>query len=349
MITKKIILSLLLQVCAIGAIAFACITLAVYAIPHLPLADKNTFFPLLHIQMTIDHAEKQSKEKNLLLLLGSSVVERGIDDNYLDTLLMRDRLPFFSINSGASGSFANGNLVLFRAMLERGLKPERVIYGTFLQEFNGKFLLHLEVTPEDTALIKLKEKNLWNVMRYGALSLSPIIDPPNFHIYTFTVNNAFRTVQEPDFLQRLSFGVNMYERDSSYKFHEQYLQDLKAIYVICKSRNIPFALFNTPVRPRVESYGDLPYFHKIEAYYNIQHFAEEVKIPIWNFDNAEFKNDDFLDTYHLNARGAHRMTNLLESKIAKWSKGIIEQDIVSLPDSFRGEVKDSLVRTVIHF
>lgn len=355
MIPKKSILFLLKNVTAIAIAVGAWIIFAVFAIPHLPLANKRTFPTLLHVQMTLDHehdalASKQSPKKHLLLI-GSSVVERGVDDIYLDTLLFQEHLPYFSTNSGAGGSFANANLVMFRAMLNQGLRPDRVIYGTFLQEFNGKFLLHMDLNDKDTSLVKLKEKSFWNVLWYGVPALSPILDASNFHIYIFAINNAFRTVQNPTTLQRLSFGENMYLRDSSYQYNPSYLDDLKAIYAVCKSRNIPFALFNSPVRPKVESYADLPYFHKTDAYTAIEGFALTEKIPIWNFDMpGKFGDNDFLDTYHLNANGAHKMTKMIADKIATWQKGYIEQDITEpLSNSTGSEIKDSLIRTVFHF
>jgi hypothetical protein len=354
MIRKKSLLFLLKHVAAIAIATGVWIVLMVYAIPHLPLANKKTFAALLHAQIALDHeheARASKPPKRHLLLLGSSVVERGVDDIYLDTLFSQEKLPYYSTNSGSGGSFANANLVMFRAMLDQGLRPDRVIYGTILQEFNEKFLLHMELNNKDTSLVKLKEKSLWNVLYYGAPALSPILDGPNFHIYIFALNNAFRRVQYPTVLQRLSFGENMFVRDSSYQYNAVYFDNLKAIYAICKERHIPFALFNTPVRPKVESLRDLPYLHKSEAYSHLEEFATQEKFPIWNFDMpGSFDDNDFLDTYHLNARGAAKMTKQLAERIAVWQKGIIEQDVTaSSADSIRNEIKDSLVRSVFHF
>jgi len=229
------------------------------------------------------------------------------------------------------------------------LRPAKVIYGTFLEEFNGKFLLH--VAAKDTMHLEYRDKNIMNALWHGPSSLSSILDPSNFHIYVFALNNAFRNVQNPNALQRLSFGVNMYMRDSSYEFEPAYFTDLKEIYSLCKKRHIPFALFNAPVRSKVESYADLPYLHKSEAYTNLQHFAEDEHIPLWNFDgNEKFTDDDFLDTYHLNARGTHKLTELIGQRFDKWNKGFVEQDIVdSSANPAQIKVQNSLIRTVFHF
>src|SRR5205085_3014846 len=163
---------------------------------------------LLRTQMTIDREREGSESfpaaKKSILFLGSSVVERGVNDEYLDTLLQEKGLPYFATNAGAGGSFANLNLVSFRALLEKGVRPDRVIYGTFLQEFNGKFLMHMTLTEKDTVQLKLKDKSLWNAILYGAPSLSPLLDAPNFHIYIFSVNHAFREIEHPNFFQQLS-------------------------------------------------------------------------------------------------------------------------------------------------
>jgi len=354
MVKKEIITSLLKHIILIGIVAYAFIVMAVYSIPHLPLANRRTFHSMLRSQMTLDR-EKEMLErgdnKGHLLLLGSSVVERGIDDNYLDSLFEKQHLLYYSTNSGAGGFFARANLLMFSSMLEQGLHPARVVYGIFLQELNGRSMVHGNVNDADTSAIKLKAKSLWNVIRYGPTALSPLLSGNTLHIYLFALNNAFRDVHDPNFFQKLSFGENMFERDSSYTLNSTFLENLKDIYRLCKAKNIPFAFFNTPVRPKVESIADLPYLHRLEAYKAVEQFAIENNIPIWNFDKpTTFENTDFLDTYHLTPNGAHKMTSLLAEKICTWQKGFIEQDITS-PSSDGGssEIKDSLIRTVFHF
>jgi hypothetical protein len=353
MVEGKVLRYLLQHVVSIAIVSAVCIVFGVFIVPHLPISNKKSFAILLRTQMTLDHEQSARADKqgrSHLLLLGSSVVERDISDEYLDSLFTQKHIPYFAINAGAGGSFANENLISFRAMLAHGLRPERVIYGTFVQEFNGKFLLHNSLGAKDTSFIGFREKSIWNALRYGAASLSSMLDAPNFHIYVFTLNNAFRDVQDPTILQRLSFGENMYARDSGYEFNPTYLNDLKTIYSICKERHIPFALFNSPVRPKIESLAEFPYLHKTEAYLELEKFAEEENLPLWNFDAPEkFSENDFLDTYHLNARGTHKLTEFLATKVIKWNKGFIEQDILSSPYSIGGEVKDSLVPTVFHF
>ncbi|MFI5263543.1 MAG: hypothetical protein ACHQM6_03405 [Candidatus Kapaibacterium sp.] len=348
------IISLIKHALLIGLVAYALIVIGVYAIPHLPLANGRTFRIMLRSQMTLD-GEKEAAAKGEkdahLLLLGSSVVERGINDIFLDSLFTEQDIPFYSTNSGAGGFFSKANLIMFRAMLEQGLRPARVVYGIFLEELNGRSGIHGNVTDEDTVAIKLKQKSFWNVMRYGPTALSPLLDGNGIHIYLFALNNAFRDVHDPNFFQRLSFGENLFERDSTYDLNQEFLQDLKEIYLLCKERKIPFAFFNTPVRPRVESLADLPYLHREEAYHAVEQFAIQENIPIWNFDQPGlFENREFVDTYHLSPDGARKMTKMLAEKIGTWHKGIIEQDITAAStDSVRNEIKDSLLRTIFHF
>src|SRR5579872_2141589 len=148
MVETKTIRSLLKQILAIGIAAYAFIVLAVFLIPHLPIANNRSFPQLLRAQMTLDHDQEvyavNGTEKKHVIFIGSSVVERGIDDDYLDTLMSKDGLPFFSTNSASGGSFANESIVVFRALLEQGLHPDRVIYGTFLQELNADYMTHAD-------------------------------------------------------------------------------------------------------------------------------------------------------------------------------------------------------------
>ena len=305
--------------------------------------------------MTVDEEEEhivEAKPESHLLFLGSSVVERGVSEHYLDSLFRVKRIALYSTNSGTGGFFAKANLILFRTMLEQGLRPSRVVYGVFLQELNGRSTVHANVSDEDTSSIRLKKKTLWNALRYGATALSPMLDNGiNLHIYLFALNNAFREIRNPNFVQRLSFGENVFERDSNYSLRPDFLGDLEQIHKLCKARNIPFAFFNTPVRPKVESLTDLPYLHRLEAYQAVESYATQEKIPIWNFDKPGFfDNEDFQDTYHLTTEGARKMTRMLSDKIEIWEKGFIEQDLTRpSPNNVGSEVQDSLVRSVFHF
>ncbi len=352
MVRKEIVISLIKYALLITITAYIFIVIAVFLIPHLPLSNKRTFHIMLRTQMTLDHemeVKKNGEGRSHLLFLGSSVVERGVSDTFLDTLFNRQHIPYYVTNSAAGGFFSKANLLMFRNMLENGLKPKRVIYGIFLQELNGRSIVHNNIN--DTSEMKFRKKSLSNVLQYGAASLTSMLDAPNFHIYLFAINNAFRDIHDPNFFQRLSFGENMFERDSNYILNPEYLKDLKEIYHLCKERNIPFAFFNAPIRPKVGSIADLPYLHRLEAYHAVEQFALTENIPIWNFDkNGLFGDDEFLDTYHLTSDGAHKMTAMLANKIAIWQNGHIEQDITTpLPDSGRSKVQDSLIRTVFDF
>ncbi len=351
---KDIAISLLKQILAIGIVAYAFIVIAVYVIPHLPLANRRTFHVMLHAQMTLEHEKEASQEKKAkgdLLFLGSSVVERGVDEKVLDSILVNKHLGYYTTNSGAGGFFAKANLAMLRTMLEHGLHPARVVYGVFLQELNGKSAIHNDLSGEDTSSLQFREKTFLNTLRYGPISLSSMLDGPNIHIYLFVTNNAFRGVRDPNFFQRLSFGENLYERDSNFVFNPDFFRDLQAICLLCKEKNIPFAFFNSPIRPKVESLADLPYLHRLEAYRAVEQFAVQEDIPLWNFDKAGFfENGDFLDSYHLTAGGAKKLTVMVASKIEAWQKGFIEQDVTTpSADGIRNEIKDSLIRTVFHF
>jgi hypothetical protein len=354
MTKKEAIVTIFKQAILIAIVAYALIVIAVYAIPHLPLANRRTFHVMLKTQMAFDRekeTQQNDRSKMHLLCLGSSVVERGVNAKLLDSLLTIKHNAFYVTNSAAGGFFANANRIMFRAMLEKGLRPARVVYGIFLQELNGKSSIHGNVSNEDTAYIKLKDKSIWNVIRYGPASLASVLEPVNFHIYLFALNNAFTDAHNPNFIQRLAFGENLFERDSSFIFDSSYFENLKGIYFLCKQKNIPFAFFNTPVRPDIESLSDLPYQHRLGAYAAVEKFALANNLPIWNFDTPKvFSAQDFLDTYHLTPDGAKKMTTLLADKISTWNKGMIEQDITdSSSYSIHHEIKDSLIRTMFHF
>lgn len=323
---------LMRQVLPVLVIAYAVVIVAVYSIPHLPLANIRTFHSMLKAQMTVDHSEElQANGKKMLLFLGSSVVERGVPEHYLDTLLHQEGLTYFETsNSGTGGFFSKANLPMFRAMLERGLKPSRVVYGFFLQEFNAHSAAHSNVKDEDTSTLKLREKTIWNVIRYGPTAVAPMLDATSLHQYLFAANHAFREVRNPDFLDKLMFGQNMFERDSTFVLSMQDVEYLKEIYQLCKEKDIPFALFNTPIRPTIESITDLPYLHREENYRTVQEFALANNIPIWNFDQPGFFTDvDFQDTYHLTPNGARKLSTMLAEHILYWTKGGLQQDPLS--------------------
>ncbi|MEP7234849.1 MAG: hypothetical protein ABI778_06090 [Ignavibacteriota bacterium] len=120
---KSIVLSLLAHVIAVGSVAYAIILLAVYAIPHLPLANARTFHIMLRAQMTLDRELEvagEGEKNHHLLFLGSSVVEGGVDDLYMDSVFKQQGLRYYATNSGAGGFFSKANLIMFRAMLEQG-------------------------------------------------------------------------------------------------------------------------------------------------------------------------------------------------------------------------------------
>lgn len=320
---------LLVQALAILIVAYSIIVALVYSIPHLPLANGRTFHSMLRAQMTVDHAaELESTDRKLLLFLGSSVVERGIAEGYLDSLMQTGGITHLETsNSGNGGFFAQANLPMLRAMLERGLRPERVVYGFFLQEFNGRSKVHNSLAETDTTDIKLKEKSLLNVVRYGPLALSPLLKGATWHIYLFAANNAFREVHDPNAIQKLSFGDNMFERDSTYELNPKYVGDLEQIYLLCKDLNIPFAFFNTPVRPKIESLADLPYHRREESYNAVLEIAKKYNTPVWNYDRAgSFTDQDFQDTYHLTTWGMRKLTAYVFEDIKQWMSGIIRQD-----------------------
>jgi hypothetical protein len=320
-----------LVVLALGVllVAYAIVATLVYSVPHLPLANGRTFHAMLRAQMTVDHAEDLAgSDKKLIVFLGSSVVERGVAERYFDSLLTSQGLGNLEVsNSGNGGFFARANLPMFRAMLEYGMRPERVVYGFFLQELNAKSNVHNNILDEDTSAIKLKRKTLLNVLRYGPAALAPLMKGNTLHVYLFAKNNAFREVHDPTALDKLMFGENVFERDSNYQLSTEYLRDLEYIYLLCKERHIPFALYNTPVRPKIESPSDLPYHRRADNYEAVYQLARKHNLPIWNYDRpGYFLDSDFQDTYHLTPFGARKVTKYLYWELRDWMRGVIRQD-----------------------
>lgn len=326
---SKAIRRLFVMALGIVLIAYTIVAVLVYSVPHLPLANGRTFHAMLRAQMTVDHAEElKAENKGLLVFLGSSVVERGIAEQYFDSLLNASGIKNLEVsNSGNGGFFAQANLPMFRAMLEYGIRPERVVYGFFLQELNGKSNVHNDFSAEDTSDVKLKRKTLMNVLRYGPEALAPLVKGNTLHIYLFAANNAFREVHDPTSLDKIMFGENVFERDSNYSLSTTYLHDLEEIYLLCKERNIPFAFFNTPVRPTVESPADLPYHRRSDNYEAVYQLATKHGLPIWNYDSpGYFEDSDFQDTYHLTPFGARKITRYLNTELLSWMKGTVRQD-----------------------
>ena len=119
----------------------------------------------------------------------------------------------------------------------------------------------------------------------------------------------------------------MVERDSNYKIDTSLIRHIESIYIICKENNIPFAIFNTPLRPSIISRADLPYAHRREAYDAIAVIAHKHNFPIWNLDNVGyFVDDNFRDTYHVTPHGARKLSALVLKDILEWKSGIIRQD-----------------------
>ncbi len=328
---KAIVISLGKQILAIGGVAYAIIIAATYAIPHLPISNKENFQALLQVQLTLDnYHEAELHGKKILLFMGSSVVERGIAENYTDSLLRSQGINNIqTINSGVGGFFANANLLLLRTLLENGVKPERIVYGVFIEDLNGGSIIHNNFSS-NTPTLPVQEKNVLNVFRFGPQALSPMIDVALLHIYLFAVNNAYREIPSLSAFQRLTFGENMIERDSNYTMDSTLLHQIESIYLLCRDYHIPFAIFNTPLRPTIESPADLPYTHRQDAYNPILQLAHTHGFPIWNLDQQGFFVDkDFLDTYHLTPFGARKMSAIVLQKILEWKQGNITQDSVN--------------------
>ena len=309
-------------------VAYAGIVGLVLAVPHLPLANKRTFYGLLRAQMAVDEGTKLPETKQqMVLFLGSSVVERGVSERSMDSIFHHSNLPYETMNAGTGGFCAEANLPMFRAMLEDGLKPTFVVYGVGIQELNGASTVHAFFETKDTASVKLKPKTLWNILRYGPTALAPLMNGDHFHQYIFAANNAFRDVPNLNLFNRLMFGENSPPRDSAYRFEPTYLNDLKEIVAMCQSRGINVAIYNAPLRKRAPNEVDIPYEHRGDSYRKILGLAQEQHIPLWNFDRAGmFANSEFQDNYHLSSIGAKKISAMLADSISQWQTSSHSQD-----------------------
>ncbi|MDP4200181.1 MAG: hypothetical protein Q8922_08860 [Bacteroidota bacterium] len=321
---------LVLSAAGIGIVAYALIYVATISVPHLPLANKRTFYGLLRAQMAVDLSAKlPAQKREMVLFLGSSVVERGVSERAMDSVFAKDHTPFETMNAGTGGFSAEANLPMFRAMLDQGLKPTCVVYGVCIQEFNRVSTVHAFFETKDTATIKLKSKTLWNILRYGPTALAPLLAADHLHQYLFAANNAFRDVPNLNLFDRMMFGENHPPLDSDYQFSSVYYQDLREIVRLCKEHGIQVALYNAPLRQRAPGEVDIPYEHRAESYGAALALAREMNIPLWNFDHKGFfTRDEFQDNYHLTPIGARRISVMLGDSIVRWRQGSISRDEV---------------------
>ena len=319
---------LIVSAIGIGVVAYALIAILVMAVPHLPLANKRTFYGLLRAQMAVDLGKTLPKiGRGMVLFLGSSVVERGISEHTADSVFHSQNLPLESMNAGTGGFSAEANLPMFRAMLDDGLKPEYVLYGVSIQELNGASTVHAFFGTKDTASVKLKPKTFWNILRYGPTALAPLMSGDHFHQYVFAANNAFRDVPNLNLFNRLMFGENSPPRDSVYIFNPTYYNDLREIVTICRERGINVAIYNAPLRKRAPDEIDIPYEHRADCYRKVLSLAEEQHIPFWNFDRPGlFTYPEFQDNYHLTPIGAKKVSAMLADSISRWQTASQSQD-----------------------
>jgi len=323
--------SLILRALGIAFVAYGLIILLTISIPHLPLANKRTFYGLLRAQMALDISyELNASKREMVLFLGSSVVERGVSELSMDSVFSKNNVPFTTMNAGTGGFSAEANLPMFRAMLDQGLKPAFVVYGVSIQEFNGLSTVHAFFETKDTASVKLKPKTLWNILRYGPTALAPLLAADHLHQYLFAANNAFRDVPNLNLFDRMMFGENHPPLDSDYRFNPVYYQDLREIVRLCQQRGIRVAVYNAPLKQRPPEDQDIPYRHRAESYQAILSLAEELNIPAWNFDRKGFfDKNEFQDNYHLTPIGARKVSRMLADSIIDWQRGIISKDPVT--------------------
>lgn len=321
--------SLVWSVIGIAVVAYVLIAVLVHSVPHLPLANKRTFYGLLRAQMALDLSNVLPEQRRgMVLFMGSSVVERGVSENAMDSVFEASHVRLTSMNAGTGGFSAEANLPMFRAMLDQGLRPAYVVYGVCIQEFNGVSTVHAFFETKDTSQVKLKAKTFWNVLKYGPTALAPLLAADHLHQYLFAANHAFRDVPNLTLLDKLMFGVNHPPLDSDYQFNQVYYDDLREIVRLCKERGIPVAIYNAPLRRRLPGEVDIPYEHRGESYRAALALAEGEHIPIWNFDRAGFfGRDEFQDNYHLTPVGARKISRMLADSVMAWKSGRISQDI----------------------
>src|SRR6187402_2120939 len=133
--------SIVIQGSAIGLVAISIIVALNYAIPHVPLAEKKTFQGLLQVQMAIDeYSDAKNEQKDVVLIMGSSVVERGVIEEYIDSSL--DKNTIRTINCGVGGFFADANKLVLLRLLAQGIRPKRICYGVFIEDLNGHSPVH---------------------------------------------------------------------------------------------------------------------------------------------------------------------------------------------------------------
>lgn len=326
---KREFRSIITQSAAIGLVAVSIIVILNYTIPHVPLAEKKTFQGLLQVQMAIDeNNDAKNEQKDIVLIMGSSVVERGIIEEYVDSSLNNHATR--TINCGVGGFFADANKLVLRRLLEQGVRPKRICYGVFIEDFNGHSPVHNRLYKDSSSFV-YRSKTVPNVMLYGAKALSSIFDAPTLHIYLFALNHAFRNVEDLNSIQRLSFGDNMVSQDSTYILDSALVKDLEDIIALCKEHHIELAIFNTPLRPTIHSYADLPYLRRNEGYRIVESLAKKHSLPLWNLDKKGiFEDVDFKDSYHLNHSGGKKMSKMLGAKVSEWMNGKIEQDTSQL-------------------
>ncbi|MDP4221090.1 MAG: hypothetical protein Q8916_14805 [Bacteroidota bacterium] len=349
---STIVISLLLHALAIGIVSYILIIATVSALPHFPLAGKRNFKLLLRTQMSLDqYDEFRSEKMGMLVLLGSSTFERGINENTLDSALRANHLSLRPSNSAAMGMFARMNVNMLRIMLASGIRPQRIVYGFFSDELNGASKTHDNTIDSVSAVTGLKSKSLINLLQSGPEALSTMLNTGTFSMYNYMLNHAFNETDHRNLYQQLIGGSGAPILDSSFQFDRQYFQDLVDLVNLCRDSNIPLALCNTPIRPNIKSVLAFPYAHRLEAYRIVEQLATSSGLPLWNADaDGLFGDGDFADINHVNAGGATKFARILGERITEWYAGTIHQDVTdSLPSPVLPSPQTFLVRRMTTF